>query len=260
MAIGRTNSGGSGGGLAVYIVGGTTQPTNPKENTVWVNTDTAITEWVFSATQPSTRLDGSALSGGEVWFQVSTAATAPINVLKKNGAYEYPQACYQYISGAWVAKTARTYQKGAWVDWITYLYNEGNEFTARTGGWDLLRIIMPLVTKTTFSDHINITTAQSGANAPWFVFGCNNDIDVTDFNTLTVTASGTMSDLNIGLINNARSGANPSFLAFTALGDAISPTDFTVDISSITGTHSVGISSTGNVGGRNFDMWSCRLD
>lgn len=253
---------GNGGSniLNLKVVGGTSAPASPKENTIWVNTDAAITDWIFAASVPTVRSDGSALSGGEVYFKCATNATAPVNLLKKYGAWEYPKSCYQYVSGAWADKTAKTYQGGAWVDWITYLYNEGNEFTARTGGWDLLRIITPAVTKTTFSDHINITTAQSGANAPWFVFGCNNDIDVTDFNTLTVTTSGTMSDLNIGLINNARSGAYPSFLAFTALSNATSPTAFTVDISSITGTHSVGISSTGNVSARNFDMWSCRLD
>ena len=35
----------SGGGLNFKIVGGTTEPTNPKENTVWINTDVDIGEW-----------------------------------------------------------------------------------------------------------------------------------------------------------------------------------------------------------------------
>lgn len=34
------------------IVGGTSQPANPKGNTIWVNTDTAITGWEFSANEP----------------------------------------------------------------------------------------------------------------------------------------------------------------------------------------------------------------
>ena len=44
--IGPTNARGGGGGLNLKVVGGTTQPTNPRENTIWVNTTTAITGYV----------------------------------------------------------------------------------------------------------------------------------------------------------------------------------------------------------------------
>ena len=43
---------GSGAPLNFKIVGGTTEPTNPKENMIWVNTDQKITGWNFSATDP----------------------------------------------------------------------------------------------------------------------------------------------------------------------------------------------------------------
>lgn len=49
---------GFGGGsnpLNFKVVGGTVQPDNPKENTIWINTDTEITSWDFSATQPYRR-------------------------------------------------------------------------------------------------------------------------------------------------------------------------------------------------------------
>lgn len=52
--IGRTNVGG-GDNLNFKIVGGTAQPSNPKENTIWVNTSTAIHAWDFSATEPIRR-------------------------------------------------------------------------------------------------------------------------------------------------------------------------------------------------------------
>lgn len=38
--------------LNFEIVGGTAEPSNPKENTIWINTDTAITGWEFSANEP----------------------------------------------------------------------------------------------------------------------------------------------------------------------------------------------------------------
>lgn len=46
---------GSGEGLNFKVVGGTTQPASPKENTIWVNTDTEITSWDFSVTEPLRR-------------------------------------------------------------------------------------------------------------------------------------------------------------------------------------------------------------
>lgn len=44
--------GASGAPLNFKIVGGTTEPTNPKENMIWVNTDQKITGWNFRATDP----------------------------------------------------------------------------------------------------------------------------------------------------------------------------------------------------------------
>lgn len=51
--LGRTNTGGAG--LNFKVVGGTTQPSSPKENTIWVNTDTPITSWDFSSEAPPIR-------------------------------------------------------------------------------------------------------------------------------------------------------------------------------------------------------------
>lgn len=43
---------GGGAGLNFKVVGGTTQPTNPKENTIWINTDAEITSWAFAPVDP----------------------------------------------------------------------------------------------------------------------------------------------------------------------------------------------------------------
>lgn len=111
--LGRTNTGG-GGGLNFKVVGGTTAPSNPKENMIWVNTSTKITSYIFSATQPT----GSA---GMVWISTGTSSTAEFNALKKNGIQVYPLSAKQYISGAWVGETAKIYQGGEWVDWVVLI-------------------------------------------------------------------------------------------------------------------------------------------
>ena len=128
--IGRTNVGGGGsGGLNFQIVGGTSTPASPKENTIWVNTSTTITDWVFSATQPTG-------ATGRVWISTSTSSLVEFNALKKNGIQVYPISAKQYVGGAWVGVTAKTRQNGAWVDWWDgYLFKNGDEYESVTGGW-----------------------------------------------------------------------------------------------------------------------------
>lgn len=120
---------GGGGGLNFKVVGGTTQPTNPTENTIWVNTSTTISSYVFAATAPSNP------TSGMVWIFTGTASAVEFNALKKSGLQVYPISAKQYVSGAWVDKTAKSYQGGKWAEWATYLYNKGDLCTARTGGW-----------------------------------------------------------------------------------------------------------------------------
>ena len=55
MAKGFKHGAGGGTPLNFKVVGGTSAPSNPKENTIWVNTSTAITSWDFSATEPTKR-------------------------------------------------------------------------------------------------------------------------------------------------------------------------------------------------------------
>lgn len=126
--IGRTNTGG-GGGLNFRVIGGTSAPSSPKENTIWVNTATTITGWTFSATQPEKP------AAGMVWISTGTSSTAEFNALKKNGIMVYPVSVKQYVGGVWAGKTAMTYQNGSWVEWTTYMYNMGDTCDHLTGGW-----------------------------------------------------------------------------------------------------------------------------
>lgn len=128
--LGRTNTGGGGsGGLNFQVISGTTAPSNPKENMIWVNTSTKITSYIFSATQPT----GSA---GMVWILVGTPSPVEFNALKKNGIQVYPISAKQYIGGAWVDKTAKSYQGGKWVDWVIYLINGSELNTEYAGTWN----------------------------------------------------------------------------------------------------------------------------
>ena len=172
---------GGGGGLNFKVVGGTAQPANPSENTIWVNTPTEITGYVFSATQPESP------TAGTVW--ISTGASSPVafNAMKKNGLWVYPQTCHQYINDTWTAKTAKTYQDGTWVDWVTYLYATGNEYESLTGGWSGVVAdfgaaagIMPTVTKGATTITAEITTMYRSGQLI-----TANSIDLSTYNALS---------------------------------------------------------------------------
>lgn len=124
--------GGGGAALNYKVVGGTVQPIGASENTLWVNTTTAITSHAFSATEPESPVEGM------VWFSVGTSCSAPINVLKKdNVLMVYPMSCKQYVGGMWESKAAKTWQDGAWVEWVLYLFKGEEDVTGTSGGWEL---------------------------------------------------------------------------------------------------------------------------
>ena len=115
--------------LNFKIVGGIAEPFYPKENTIWVLTENEINGWIFSAKEPETKTEGM------VWICTGTSSPVEFNALKNNCVQVYPISAKQYIDGAWVSKTAKSYQNGSWKDFIAFLYNAGDEFTDITGGW-----------------------------------------------------------------------------------------------------------------------------
>lgn len=120
----------TGAELNFEVVGGTSAPSSPNENTIWVNTDESVTEYYFSATQPESAKPGA------VWITIGTSSHYAFNALKENGIQVYPLSASQYVSGEWVDKTTKIYQSGAWVYWWQgEMYVEGNQYAEVTGGW-----------------------------------------------------------------------------------------------------------------------------
>ena len=95
------SGGGPSAALNFKVLGGTTEPENPTENTIWVNTDQKITGWAFAADEPSDPVDGM------VWFGIGTPSIAEFNALKKNSIQVYPTSGKQYSEGSW--KTVDVY-------------------------------------------------------------------------------------------------------------------------------------------------------
>ena len=115
-ASGAMITGTGSAGLNFKVVGGTTKPSSPSVNTIWVNTSSAITGYVFSPTEPTG-------STGLVWIQTDTGDIS-FNALKKNAIILYPNQCKQYIDGKWVSLNAFIYQSGSFIQFsyeYTYL-------------------------------------------------------------------------------------------------------------------------------------------
>ena len=119
-------NGGGGASLNFKVVGGTTQPENPKENTIWVNTDTEITSWAFSTDVPESP------AAGMVWIKTGFGSATPFNALKKNEVQVHPFSTQQYLDGAWADKTTMIYADGIWS-----LFHPSKEYVIQNGIIDM---------------------------------------------------------------------------------------------------------------------------
>ena len=215
-------AGGGSAGLNFKVVGGTTQPASPAENTIWVNTDTAITDWVFSSTQP-------AASDGRVWLRTSTASNVAFNALKKNGLWVYLSGCSQYIGGVWVDKAVLIYQSGMWKSLTIYLYEPGNLHTDITGGWSHSGYRQlagsPSGGSWVGTNEIGCTGATNSAEG---CIGTNNLINLTGYSTLHYVGYSTSTENATCYVSSSKQTFQPNALAAGWIQTTLSET--TVDI------------------------------
>ena len=199
--------GGGGGDLnykVIAVASDSALPSTAAENTIAVITTTAITSYVFASTAPASPVEGM------VWFATGTASSVGFNAIKRNGLWVYPTGCQQYVSGAWAAKTAKTYKGGAWVDWTRWLYNNGDQHIDITGGWTTDGVVYGTNGVYTnggisFTDTaIRMTRQNVRGNIP--AVSTVNKVDLSEFETLKVNF-----DLSVGgtqfriYVSNAKS-------------------------------------------------------
>lgn len=224
--------GGSGGGLNFKVVGGTTQPGNPTENTIWVNTSEKITSWIFSATEPSPA------AAGMVWITTGTASSVEFNALKKNGLQVYPISAKQYVGGAWVDVTAKSYQGGEWVEWIIDLvlldsdgfYSNFSQQGATGSGSGV-----------TIGDNYFTVKASNNAGGvytnAWGAF--DDKFDLTGYSTLKFTV--TSANINTGDLGNQHGAlgisTSKSYSGFVASKSFTANGTYTVDITELEGEY-----------------------
>lgn len=185
--------GGGGTGLNFKVVGNP-QPSNPIENTIWIDTDTPITSYIFSAVQPTGE-------EGMVWISTGTSSTLAFNALKKNGITVYPLGAKQYVSGAWVDKTAKSYKNGEWVEWIPegMLYYRGNECDPVTGGWSAFVGFDDRYTLGSYTEGSDRITLKLNGDLKCVSAAPANKIDLSKASTLIVNVKRAPSEAEHGL-------------------------------------------------------------
>ncbi|MBO5967473.1 MAG: hypothetical protein J6S14_03110 [Clostridia bacterium] len=173
----------SGAALNFRVVGGTTQPLNPKENDIWVETAEEITGYVFDSSEPALP------TAGLVWFPIAIRGPVSFPVTEENPVYVYPQLPKQYVSGSWVQKQAHIYQDDAWADFSLIVWQIGENFADK--GWDT-----HWVSVATNSQYATLST--SGYNRTAY----SPSIDMTPYSKLVVYARDSNGDSKVGLTTN----------------------------------------------------------
>lgn len=240
MAKGFKQGAGGGNPLNFRVVGGTAEPANPKENTLWVNTDHKITSWIFSPAEPTEP------SEGMVWFFTDTSSAVKFNALKKNGIQVYPLSAKQYVSGAWVDVTAKSCQGGAWTEWWNgQLYIEGKEYTEVTGGWVGKRWITATGTSGGSFTKNDTSIRISCGNLANIAATTANKIDLTEFSKIEVNVTG----LSSGGSGHNGIGIFTGFPGNPAANKTFASTGVnSFDVSSYTGSYYVAVYANGNGG------------
>ena len=237
MAIGKTNAGGGGGAaLNFKVVPGLTQPGTASENTIWVKTE-RIGAWYFSATQPE------GMQEWDVWFPTGIESVAEFNALRKNGLQVYPLSAKQMVSGSLVDVNAMSYQNGKWVEWRTYLYNNGDQCTDITGGW-----VSRVGTGGTVTfDNDSIKLSYKGSSGRQATIYTKNKINLANVSTLYAVvectdipaSSSSMLTLAICETNTEYNLPNVACTHVSEVGNHVIP----LDVSDYPGEYYVGLRS-----------------
>lgn len=145
-----------------FEVVGNPKPENPKQNTIWMNTN-SIHNWECGATEPS---------GADTWVKTGKASPYAFNALNRNSLMVYPLCGLQIASSEWKYVETEIYQ-GGWikllpeVDFFANGILNTDTFGSLTVGNHNVTITNSLLY---FDPYVNVTTSEL--------------FDVTSFNTI----------------------------------------------------------------------------
>lgn len=234
MGTGRKKGPGGGGAALNFKVVGNPQPANPKENTIWLNTDAEITGHAFAAEQPE------GMAEGEVWISTGVSSPANFNALKKNNITVYPLTAMQMIGGEMVKLEAKIWQDGEWHEWFTFLLKGGVDATDITGGWKGYAATCIEYVNTPSVEFVNgllriyISTGIKATGIGATV----NMVDLTNVKTLYMDVESVAANTKAYVGVWTMSGSSATFVAGTK--DVTVGGEILVDVSELSGSYYVG--------------------
>lgn len=217
--------------LNFTVAGGTTEPENPTENTIWVNTDQEITGWVFSHNLPDSPFEGM------VWIVNGISGVHEFDAVTDVSLRVQVESVKQYIGGAWVVKTTEVYQNGVWNETILNLYKYGNEYVSTTGGWE----------KTNNANKYNTYMEIVQATSDGYVYSnmhTKNKVDLTSYTVLNVrmktaktSSHGYKTSIGISTSTSSTTSSTGAIVTRTLPGNSISEFVATVNIENVSGNY-----------------------
>lgn len=240
-----------GAGLNFKVVGGTTTPASPKENTIWINTDVACGEYQFTTAEPTTKANGAALEIGDIWIKTHSYSDKTFNALKKNNVEISPINAYQWDGTAWKNKTAYIYISGAWVSLTMQFVTNGQrvtEFETLPNYWttDISFKLAPTVTQ--YADNFQLYSKAATSGTRGGTVFLRTAVDFSKISTIEVTFSATSGDsdaslrLDLVCTTNKEHGYTPvATLNLYKSKTSIDENTAALDVSSITDMGYIGI-------------------
>lgn len=250
MVFNVTGGGGTSLNFAVkaYATEAELLAAKPKENTIGIITETPITSWIFSATEPSPAVPG------QVWITTGTSSTVAFNALKKNGILVYPLSAKQYVGGVWVSRNSQIYQGSTWKsaehhlplyvqNWakmpnITYAYtldytDDVLTFSASKGVTDRVEYAGIYFTEpidlTNYSK-LRITGAWTKNATAYFGIGLTNDLTITQITDAAACINWSDNSFTGEKVLDVRALSGEFYLVMTlGVGDGVTVTAKTTD-------------------------------
>lgn len=231
--------------LKLRIFGGTTAPSNPKDNDIWVKTSIAIPNNRIFINKVTSNFWNKVENGG-IYIQFEAASsnvtsTTGANIIERRASLDLQEfnvnflGCMQIMDGVWAYVEAYVYHSG-WhqfsTTWDGTLFYNGNQYANVTGGWTGANSYSPNLTATLYSGTITISTVSA--------------VDLSGFSTLKFTGSG----------NGANSGGAYSAKCkiFNESGGEVASIDFqnngtyAVSVAALSGKHYVRFTANGSRG------------
>lgn len=225
-------NGAGGTELNFRIVNGTSAPASPRENTIWVNTDQDITDFVFGYAEPE-KVDG------RLWIQTGLTSAVAFNALKKNQIQVATTAAKICSDGSWASVVAKTYQGGAWKDWWDgQLFENGNQYTDYTGGWIATSSNKMKASVGDVMTFNHVYYDGEGGDDPAFIRSVK-PVNITEYRTLVAEVTGRNGTITLGVLT----GSNSSLFEVSAtLSDAEFNEELRVDLPPLSGNHYIAVS------------------